>query len=93
MSRGPYDLLYELLARLIFRVGLPGEDELHGPAVSVHDAAQAVGVAKYEGGALVGREAARKADCERLRVQRRPHRGGHAGPVVPELEPFACEFD
>ena len=41
MARGPYDLLYELLSRLIFRVRLAGEEKLHGPAMRKVDRSDA----------------------------------------------------
>src|SRR5688500_14623992 len=53
MVSRPVDLLYKLLARLVLRVRLPRENDLHRALRIVDDSAQSVGVGKEQGGPLV----------------------------------------
>ena len=65
MGCGGQHLLDDLLARLVLRVGLAGEDELHRPVGVAEDFGGPVDVCEDERGPLVGCEAAGKADGER----------------------------
>ena len=64
-----HDLGDQLLAAVVARVGLAGEDELHRPVLVVDDGRQPVEVAEEQGAALVGGEAAGEADRQRLGVE------------------------
>ena len=63
------DALDELLADAVVRVGLAGEDDAHGLGRIGEQLGQPGRILEEERGALVGREAAREADPERLLVQ------------------------
>src|SRR5207248_2330448 len=63
------DVLDELLAALVARMGLSGEDDLDWPIAVVEQANQTRDVAKEQCRSLVGREAAREADRQRLGVE------------------------
>jgi hypothetical protein len=52
------------------RVRLAREEDLHRPAGRVEDAREPLGIAEEQRAALVGREAAREADRQRLGVER-----------------------
>ena len=66
-----HHLLDELLARLVGRVGLAGDDELHRPLGVVQQRLEPLGVAEHEGEALVGRHASGEADGQHVRVEDR----------------------
>ena len=63
------DLLDELLAGLVGRVGLAGEDELHRSLRVVDQLEQLVELAEEQVGSLVGGEAAGEADRQRAGVE------------------------
>ena len=63
------DLGDQLLAAVVARMRLAGEDELHGPILVVDDRGQAFEVAEDQRAALVGGEAAGEADGQRLGVE------------------------
>jgi hypothetical protein len=65
------DVLNQALASLVGRVGLSGEDELHGAVPVVQQPLQSLQVTEYEGSSFVRGEAARKADDERVGVEKR----------------------
>ena len=81
------DCFYELLALLILRVGLPGDDELYRMFRMTDDPLQPVRVPEEEGSPLIRGEAAGKADRESLRGQ--DFSGslnlGRRCPLAPEL--------
>ena len=58
-----------LLARLVGRVGLAGEHELHRPVGVEQQRPQPVGLRQQQRGPLVGGEAAGEADRQRVRVE------------------------
>ena len=58
------------LAARVARMGLAREDELHGALRIAHDACEPVDVGEDERRALVGGEAPREPDGERLRIER-----------------------
>src|SRR5581483_8764850 len=60
------DVLDELLPRAVRRVRLAGEQDLHRPLLVEEQVAQLVRVGEDEAGPLVGGEAAREADGERV---------------------------
>ena len=64
---------HHLLPLAVGGVRLAGEQELHRPVAVVDDRAQAVEVGHDQERALVGREAAREADRERVRVEQPLH--------------------
>ena len=61
------DLLQDALAGLVVRMGLAGEEELHGALGIVDHGGEALHVGKHQIGALVGGEAAGEADGQRVR--------------------------
>ena len=63
------DLLDQLLARLVGRMGLAGEDELHRALGVVDHRRQAVQVGEDQVGPLVGGEAAGEADGEHVGIE------------------------
>ena len=63
------DRLYEFLALIVLRVGLPGNDDLYRVFRVVDDALQPIRVPKEHSSPLVGGEAAGKADGQGLRGQ------------------------
>src|SRR5581483_3634623 len=65
----PGDLLQQMLARVVPRVRLAGEDELDGLDRVIDQADEALDEAEEERGALVGGEAAGEADGQRLRAE------------------------
>src|SRR6185437_661389 len=60
------DLLEHALAGFVVRVGLAGEEELHGTLGVVDHSGEALHVREEQVGALVGGEASREADGERV---------------------------
>ena len=60
------DLLQDLLSRLVVRMGLAGKQELHRALGIVDHRGQALDVGEDQVGALVGGEAAREADGQRI---------------------------
>ena len=79
------DLLDERLARLVGRVRLAGEDELHGPPGLGHQVVEARQVAHKQRGPLVGGEAAREADGQRVGVEHTLGLGQRARPLAHPL--------
>jgi hypothetical protein len=69
------DLLDQLFARVIGRVGLAGQDELHRRPRAVDDFQQPLGIVQQQVGALVGGEAPGEADRQHVRIQQHP--AGH----------------
>ena len=65
------DLLEVVLAGLVGRMRLAGEDDLHRPARGVQDAHQPLGVVEDQLGPLVAGEAAGEADRQRVRIEQR----------------------
>ena len=65
--------LDDLLPGPVGRVGLAGDHDLHRALVRRQDAAQALLVAEQQVGALVGREAAREADGQRVGIEHAAH--------------------
>ena len=65
------DALEHFLARVVGRVGLAREDDLHRTPRVDQQAPQALEVAEDQVGPLVGREPAGEADRERRRVEQR----------------------
>ena len=63
------DLLDEVLAGLVGRMGLAGEDELHGALRIVDQFGQDIELAEEQIGALVGGEAAGETDRQRVGVE------------------------
>ena len=66
-----FDLLDEVLAGLVGRMGLAGEDELHGALRIVDQLGQRIHLAEEQVGPLVRGEAACEADGERVGIERR----------------------
>ena len=69
------DLGDQLLAAVVARVGLAGEDELHRPVLVVEDARPGARGCGRQRAALVGGEAAGEADGQRLGVEHLVGRG------------------
>ena len=69
-ARAAEDLLDDLLARPVGRVGLAGEDDLDRSLLVPEQPAQPLDVAEEQAGALVGREAAGEPDRQDVRVER-----------------------
>ena len=67
----PDDLLHQLLAAVVGRVGLAGDDELHGPLGVEQQALQPLGVAQHQRQPLVRRHAAGEADRQHVGVEDR----------------------
>ena len=65
------DALEHFLARVVGRVGLAGEDDLHRAPRIDQQPAQPLEVAEDQVGALVGGEPAGEADGERRRIEQR----------------------
>ena len=65
------DVLDDLLAGPVGRVGLAGEDDLDGPLGVADEPGQAIHVGEHHPGPLVGREAAGKADRQGVRIEHR----------------------
>src|SRR5262249_17288305 len=63
------DLGDQLLAAVVARMGLAGEDDLHRAVLVVDDGGQALQVAKEQVAALVGGEAAGKADGQGFGIE------------------------
>ena len=63
------DALDQLLAGRVCRVGLAGEDELHGTLAVVQQGAEAIGVGEQQRRPLVGGEAAGEADRQHGRIE------------------------
>ena len=76
--------LENALAVVVPRVRLPGEDQLHGAGGIREKREEAVAVAEDEIRALVGREAPRESDRQRIGAHERAGSGevGRFGPVV-----------
>src|SRR5262245_49233479 len=70
MARDLEDPADQLLASKIFRVRLPGEDELQLSARSLSYVEQAVNIRENQVRAFIGRGSAGKANRQRLRAQR-----------------------
>ncbi len=77
VDRPPVNLLQVVLAGLVGRVGLAGEDDLHRAARRVQDRLQALGIVEDQLRALVAGKAPCEADRERVGIQQRPG-GDHA---------------
>ncbi len=75
----PVDLLDVVLAGLVGRMRLAGEDELNRPAGGRQDADQTFGVVEDEFGPLVAGEAARESDGQRARIEQRAGRDDARG--------------
>ena len=69
--RAPVDLLQVVLAGLVGRMGLAGEDDLHGPPRRVEDRLQPLGVVEDQLRPLVAGEAAGEADRQRVGIEQR----------------------
>src|SRR5699024_1937407 len=63
------DLLHELLATHVVRVGLAGDHELHRAFLVEEDGTQPLRVAQHQCQALVGGHTAGETDGQHLRVQ------------------------
>jgi hypothetical protein len=68
------EILDEVLARVVGGMGFAGEDELDGPVRVADHAPQPLDVAQQERRPLVGREAPRKPDRQRIRVEQHARR-------------------
>ena len=68
-ARDFVDAADQLLAGLVGRVRLAGENEQHRPVGIVDDLAHPVHVFEHQRGALVGREAAREADGQHVGIE------------------------
>ncbi len=75
IARELHDLADEGFARLIFRMRLAGDDDLHRALAIAENFLQALHIAEQQRGAFIGGEAAREADGERVRIE---HFGGVA---------------
>ena len=67
------DALQMVLGRLVGRMRLAGEDDLHRPVGVVEDAGEPLGIVEDQLGPLVGGEAPREADGQRVGIE---HRAG-----------------
>ena len=76
-----HNLLDEVLAGFVGRVGLTGEEELHGLGGIVHNLVQAVQIAEQQRGTLVGSETTGEADGEDI-VTEGIHDGHQLGRAV-----------
>ncbi len=65
------DALDVALALVVARMGLAGEDELHRALRVLHEAHHVVEAVEDQRGALVGGEAAREADGQRVGIEQR----------------------
>ena len=81
-----HDLCDELLAAVIARMGLAGEDNLHRPVFVVDDGGQAVEVAEQERAALIGGEAAGEAEGKGFGIEDLVGAGDFAGRGAAALE-------
>ena len=90
-------LLDQGLSRLVGRMGLAGDDELHGPLRIGQQAQQPGGVVQEQVGPLVGREAPREAQCQGVGIEEmlRPlnRLGRRAGGSQLPGQPLAGVFD
>ena len=95
IARKLHDLADEALARLVLGMRLAGDDDLHRHVLVQQDALQPLHVAEQQRGALVGGEAARETDGERVGVEHfagAPHfRGRSLPPQRRDLLPLAHE--
>src|SRR5688500_14880891 len=97
MVSRPVDLLYKLLARLVLRVRLAREDNLHRALRIVDDSAEPVGVSKEKGGPLVSCKAPCEAKGQRIRIKwasaMRCRGHWHSCTLMPFDKPAPREFD
>ena len=77
IDRAAVDLLQVVLADLVGRMRLAGEDDLHRPPRGVQDAEQPIRVVEDQLRPLVAGEAAGEADRQRVRIEQRAG-GDHA---------------
>ena len=66
IERAFVDALQVVLADVVGRMRLAGEDDLHRPSGGVEDARETIGIVEHQLGALVAGEAAGEAERQRV---------------------------
>ncbi len=69
IDRSPIHLLQVVLAGVVGRMRLTGEDQLQGASARVQNGEQAIGVVEDQLRTFVTREPACEPDCERTRIE------------------------